>query len=111
MSLFWNKKVESDKIIYTRTKSQKRFAYLLISIGFLLVIGLPTLIKNSVYFQELSQQFPTLFLSLIFLGFLLLFFVIISVFIVNFKFMSAKMKNKKFQITSTNEGDVVEIEK
>jgi hypothetical protein len=111
MSLFWNKREEPGKVIYTRTKSQKRSIYLFMSVGFLLMIGLPTLITNSVYFQELSQQWSYLFLFFIFLGFLILIFVIISVSIVNFKSIGAKMKNRKIQITSTNEGDTVEIEK
>ena len=111
MSIFWNKKIESNKVIYTRTNGQKRLGYLLILISFLLMIGLPTLIKNSNYFQEISRQWPTFFLFLIFLGFALIIFVAIFISTVNFKLANAKRNNKKFQIISTNEGDTVEIEK
>jgi uncharacterized protein YpmS len=75
------------------------------------MIGLPTLIKNSVFFAELSQRWPILFLFFIFLGAALIVFVAIFISTVNFKLANAKRKNKKFQIVSTNEGDTVEIEK
>jgi hypothetical protein len=111
MSLFWNKRIESDKIIHTRTNGQKRLAYLLILIGSFLTLGLPILIANNTFFQKLSQQFPTLFLALIFLGPTIIVFVAIFISSVNFKLASAKRKNKNFKIVSTEEGDIVEIEK
>lgn len=110
MSLFWNKKIESSKVIYTRSKSQKRIGYLLLLIGLLLVFGVPTLIKISIFFTGLSNRWPILFLFLIFIGVAVIAFVAISISTVNFKLAAAKRKNKKFQITSTDEGDTVIIE-
>lgn len=113
MSLFWSKKVEPDKIIYTRTKSQKRTALLLMIVGLLLLFGAPTLMVNSSFFTELFYQFPwsILFLFSVFFGLVLIFFVAISFLIFYFKFMLAKRGNKKFQITATNEGETIVIEK
>lgn len=33
MSLFWNKKIQNNKKIYTRTKTQTRWLYILVIIG------------------------------------------------------------------------------
>lgn len=116
MSLFWNKRVESDKVIYTRTKGQKRLFYLLMSIGLLMMIGLPIFGFLLMTGLPITQRLPALFLSLIFLGgpllgAALIVFVAIFISTVNFKLANAKRKNKKFQIISTNEGDTVEIER
>ncbi|GEM_PF-3970801 len=110
MSIFWNKKIEFDSIIYTRTKKQKSVGISLILIGFILFIGVLTLIKNSFYFSNLSQQYPIPFIILIVFGIILILFTIIVGSEVNFKLVNAKMKNKKVEIKSTNEGDSVIIE-
>lgn len=112
MSLFWSKKIEPDKIIYTRTKRQIRTAILLMVIGLLLLLGTPTLMVNSSFFMELfSHQWSILFFFFIGFGIALIFFVAISFLIFYFKFMLAKRGNKKFQITKTNEEEVIVIEK
>jgi hypothetical protein len=111
MSLFWNKNIEPGRVIYTRTKGQRRTAYLLMLLGFLLMFGVPTLIINITFSTELLKQWAILVAaSIAFLGLILIAFLVIFFNIMYFRITFAKRKNKKVQITSTNEGDTIVIE-
>ncbi len=112
MTMFWNKQTESGRVVYTRTKKQKRVGYTLIILGFVLFIGIPTLIKNISALAAISQSkaWSIILLVLIGLGPALIIFTAIAISSVNFKLASAKRRNKKYQISSNNEGDTVIIE-
>ncbi len=111
MSLFWNKNIEPGRVIYTRTKGQRRTAYLLILLGFLLMFGVPTLIINISFFRELLKEWAILFAAFIaFLGLILIAFLVIFFNIMYFRITFAKIKKKKVQATFTNEGDTIIIE-
>jgi hypothetical protein len=112
MSLFWDKKIEQDKIIYTRTKRQKRIFIFLMLGGFLLSIGTATLIRNSAYFGELSQKWPIPFLFIIVLGFLIIILSIILGGYLGFRLTLASLQHKKFQTMSNSDNlDTIIIEK
>jgi len=111
MSIFWNKQKEPNRVIYTRTKAQKKRAYILIIVGFLLIIGLPTLIKNISGLSALSSKIPSIFIFLVGLGFVMIIYTAIGVSRANFALFAAKSKNRKFEILSNTDGDTVIIEK
>ena len=115
MGVFWNKTSEKNKIIYTRSKRQKRLAYIIMFVGFFLIIGPPLLAK--------FQFFAQLFNSITILGGKWPLYVFVSgglivivdalfVSYINFILAFAKLRNKKFEITTnSSSGDKVIIEK
>lgn len=108
MTLFWSKRTEPGKLIYARSKKQKRTAYLLMALGWLLFIGVPTLARN-VSLPD-SEFLSVILLLLIASGCFLIIFTAIAASMVNWKLAAAKRKGKKCEIISTREGDVVTIE-
>ena len=88
--------------------------YFLIILGFILFIGLPTLLRNSP--SLLSSVSGTSILSMVFI-----ILIAIGVFVIiitavgasrtNFALAKAKARGKKFEISSNQDGDRVTIEK
>lgn len=111
MSFFWNKLEYPDKTVYKRSKSQKRNFYILMVTGWLLFVGVPTLILNIPFFRELARSnlWAAFFLVVIGLGVILIIFSALGAATVNFKLAAAKRKNRQYQIASNGDGDTITI--
>ncbi|MDP9249743.1 MAG: hypothetical protein M3M85_04530, partial [bacterium] len=69
MSLYWTKKVEADKVIYTASNKSKRYSQACAFMGIILLIGLSLHVYKG-YLPQLADH-PYVFLFSGALGFLL----------------------------------------
>jgi len=111
MGLFWDKKIESDRTIYTRSKKQKRIFFTLATLGFVVFLGLPGLMLWVHFLGELfvsSLAWAVFFIALRWTG-VVLWLAVLIFGGMHAILMSAQSKKKRTHITYSSEGDTIVI--
>ena len=113
MALFWTKKIESDRTIYTRSRKQKMVLYLLMILGLGLWIGVPI---SVVLISALGHLFASslagviFFMALVVVGVALMFITSIGgMWMMNSILSTAARKNKKTNVTHSGDMDTIVI--
>jgi hypothetical protein len=107
--ILWNKKVEPDKVVYTRSKEQRKSGFIIMVIGLLLFFGTEPLLGVIVPNIFNSKLLLVLSFIPVAVGLVLIIFTLVVVSLVNFKLLGAKLRHKQYQIVSSKDQDSVTI--
>jgi hypothetical protein len=106
--MFWTRTTTPTQTKYWRSRQKKRLFYVLILVGFVLTYGLPPLVI--LLWGDQPSSATLLHFSFI-PGPLLIIYVAVMVSVVNFHLLAARVRGKRFEISSTPDGDVVVIDR
>jgi uncharacterized protein YacL len=111
--LFWTKRSESDRTIYTRSRKQKTTLYLLIILGLGLWIGLPiSVVMISALGHLIASSLAGIifFMALIAAGVALMLVTAIGgMWMMNSVLSTAARKNKKTNVTHSGDIDTIVV--